>query len=170
MAAAPIVVLLWLAASPSAGWDTLAHLAATVLPSTIASTLMLAAVVLAVVLVVGVGSGWLVAAYDFPGRRWLAWALVLPLSMPAFVLAYAYTDFFDTSGPFQSWLRGITGWAVREYWFPDIRSLPGAGFVLGLALIPTSTCWRAMPLPSAAPRLPRRRAHWECTGASPGGG
>ncbi|GAA4405140.1 ABC transporter permease [Quisquiliibacterium transsilvanicum] len=136
MAAAPIVVLLWLAASPSAGWDTLAHLAATVLPSTIASTLMLAAVVLAVVLVVGVGSGWLVAAYDFPGRRWLAWALVLPLSMPAFVLAYAYTDFFDTSGPFQSWLRGITGWAVREYWFPDIRSLPGAGFVLGLALYP----------------------------------
>ncbi len=136
MTAAPILLLLWLAASPGAGWETLAHLASTVLPSTILATVQLGVVVLVVVLLAGVWCGWLVAAYEFPGRRWLAWALVLPLSMPAFVLAYAYTDFLDTSGPFQSWLRDLTGWAVREYWFPDIRSLPGAGVVLGLALYP----------------------------------
>jgi iron(III) transport system permease protein len=136
MTAAPIVVLLWLALSPEGGWDTLSHLAVTVLPSTLLYSVLLAAIVLAVVLVTGVGCGWLVAAYDFPGRRWLAWALVLPLAMPAFVMAYAYTDFLDTSGPLQSWLRAATGWQVREYWFPDVRSLPGAGIFLGLALYP----------------------------------
>ena len=136
MTAAPIVVLFWLAGSPQGGWETLTHLALTVLPSALVNSLLLALIVLAVVLLVGVGCGWLVAAYDFPGRGWLAWALVLPLSMPAFVMAYAYTDFLDTSGPLQSWLRASTGWAVREYWFPDVRSLPGAGLFLGLALYP----------------------------------
>ena len=136
MTAAPILVLLALAASPAGGWDTLSHLAGTVLPATLLNSLLLSAVVLAVVLVAGVGTGWLVAAYEFPGRGWLAWALVLPLSMPAFVLAYAYTDFLDTSGPLQGWIRAQTGWAVRQYWFPDVRSLPGAGVFLGLALYP----------------------------------
>lgn len=136
MTAAPVVVLLLLAVTPGGGWETLSHLALTVLPKAIANSVMLAAVVVAVVLVVGVGAGWLVAAYDFPGRQWLAWGLVLPLAMPAFVLAYAYTDFLDTSGPLQTWLREQTGWAVRQYWFPDVRSLPGAGIFLGLALYP----------------------------------
>lgn len=136
MTAAPIVVLLLLSASPAGGWETLSHLALTVLPASLWNSLLLSAAVLAVVLGIGVGAGWLIAAYEFPGRGWLAWALVLPLSMPAFVLAYAYTDFFDTSGPLQAWLRAQTGWAVRQYWFPDVRSLPGAGLFLGLALYP----------------------------------
>ncbi len=172
MTAAPILVLLALAASPAAGWDTLAHLAATVLPSTLLVTVQLAAIVLVVVLVIGVGPGWLVAAYEFPGRRWLAWALVLPLSIPAFVMAYAYTDFFDTSGPFQGWLRELTGWQVRQYWFPDIRSLPGAGLVLGVALYPyvymmarNAFAERSPSLAEAARSLglPRRLAWWRVT-------
>ena len=136
MTAAPIVVLLFIAGSPAGGWETVIHLTLTVLPAAVLNSALLAVIVLAVVLVLGVGSGWLVAAYDFPGRGLLAWALVLPLAMPAFVLAYAYTDFFDTSGPFQAWLRASTGWTVRGYWFPEIRSLPGAGLMLGLALYP----------------------------------
>lgn len=136
MTAAPILVLLWIALSQQGGADTLTHLLGTVLPGAVLTSVALVAVVLAVVLLLGVGSGWLVAAYEFPGRRWFSWALVLPLSMPAFVLAYAYTDFLDTAGPLQSALRAATGWAVREYWFPDIRSLPGAGLCLGLALYP----------------------------------
>jgi iron(III) transport system permease protein len=136
MTAAPILVLFWMAASPAGGWETLGHLAGTVLPRAVLTSAALVAVVLAVVLLLGVGTGWLVAAYDFPGRDWFSWALVLPLSMPAFVLAYAYTDFLDTSGPLQTALREATGWAVRGYWFPDIRSLPGAGLCLGLALYP----------------------------------
>ncbi|HPU52536.1 MAG TPA: iron ABC transporter permease [Burkholderiaceae bacterium] len=136
MTAAPILVLVGMAMSPDGGWDTLSHLASTVLPRAMLTSAALVAVVLAVVLLLGVGAGWLVAAYDFPGRAWLSWALVLPLSMPAFVLAYAYTDFLDTSGPLQTALRAFTGWSVRGYWFPDIRSLPGAGVCLGLALYP----------------------------------
>ncbi len=137
--AAPIVALALIAL----GGDTnpavdsgIAHLVQTVLPRYALTTFALALVVLTTALLVGVSSAWLVAAYEFPGRGWLAWALVLPLAMPAFVMAYAYTDFFDTSGPFQGWLRGVTGWRIGEYWFPDIRSIPGAGLFLGLALYP----------------------------------
>lgn len=136
MTAAPILVLLVLAASPGGGWANLQHLAATVLPGALLSSVLLSLVVLAVVLLIGIGCGWLVAAYEFPGRSVLAWALVLPLAMPAFVLAYGYTDFLDTSGPLQTWIRETTGWRVRGYWFPDVRSLPGAGIFLGLALYP----------------------------------
>jgi iron(III) transport system permease protein len=136
MTAAPIVVLIALAFSSHGGWETLEHLMLTVLPAALLSSVGLAVIVLTVVLVLGVGCGWLIAAYDFPGSRWLAWALVLPLSMPAFVMAYAYTDFLDTSGPLQAWIRQISGWQVGEYFFPDIRSLPGAGIFLGLALYP----------------------------------
>jgi iron(III) transport system permease protein len=83
-----------------------------------------------------VGAGWLVAAYEFPGRRVLEVGMILPLAMPAFVLAYAYTDFLDTSGPLQGWLRAVTGWSIGEYWFPPVRSLTGAALFLSLALYP----------------------------------
>lgn len=136
MTAAPILALVGLSASPRGGIDTLVHLASTVLPGALAGSIALAVLVALFVLVVGVGTGWLVAAYDFPGRDTLAWALVLPLAMPAFVLAYAYTDGLDASGPLQGGLRALTGWEVGDYWFPDVRSLPGAGLCLGLALYP----------------------------------
>lgn len=137
--AAPVIALILIAlglgASPGAD-QGLAHLLETVLPRYVLSTVALSFVVLATALVLGVSAAWLVAAYEFPGRSWFAWALVLPLAMPAFVMAYAYTDFFDTSGAFQSWLRLIAGWRVGDYWFPEIRSIPGAGIFLGLALYP----------------------------------
>jgi len=136
MTAAPVLVLLLLALTPQGGADTLMHLMGTVMPRALLGSLLLASMVAVFVLIVGVGTGWLVAAYDFPGRDTLAWALMLPLAMPAFVMAYAYTDFLDTSGPLQTWLRSVTGWSVRGYWFPDIRSLPGAALCLGLALYP----------------------------------
>ena len=133
--AAPVLAVLWQAIA-GAGSSTLGELASTVLPRMALTTVALALVVLAVVLPVGVGAAWLVAAFDFPGRRILSALLVLPLAMPAFVMAFAYTDFFDTSGPFQRALREATGWQVREYWFPDVRSLPFGGLFLGLALYP----------------------------------
>jgi len=138
--AAPIVALVWLAIVPApAGLDeggALAHLFGTVLPRYTLTTAKLAATVLAVVLLVGVSTGWLVAAYDFPGRRALAWMLVLPLATPAFVMAYAYTDFLASFGPLQAGLRRLTGWEVGDYWFPEIHSWPAAGVFLGLALYP----------------------------------
>ena len=88
------------------------------------------------VLSTGVITAWLVSAYRFPGRRILEWALILPLAMPAYVMAYAYTDWLQFTGPVQTWLREITGWGAREYWFPEIRSIWGAAAILSFALYP----------------------------------
>jgi len=134
---APVVALLWLALSPTdVDADALAHLFGTVLPRYTLVTAHLAAVVVAIVVTIGVSTGWLIAAYDFPGRAWFGWLLVLPLSTPAFVMAYAYTDFLSAWGPLQSGLRALTGKEVGDYWFPDIYSPNGAGLFLGLALYP----------------------------------
>lgn len=78
------------------------------------------------VLVLGVSTGWLVAACNFPGRRWLEWGLLMPLAAPAYLLAYTYTNLLDYYGPVQSWLRFLFHWQeVTDYWFPNIRSLGG---------------------------------------------
>ena len=115
---------------------TWSHLALTVLPRYAGTTLLLTVSVVAVVIAVGVGAAWLIAALEFPGRRLLAWLLVLPMAMPAFVMAYAYTDFLGPSGLLQSALREFTGWEIGDYWFPDVHSWPMAALCLGLALYP----------------------------------
>ncbi len=112
------------------------HLAETALLSYVLNTGLLAIGVAFGVVSIGVLSAWLVSAYEFPGRRVLEWMLVLPFAMPAFVTAYAYTDWLQFSGPVQTALRHATGWQSREYWFPEIRSLPGAVAVLSFALYP----------------------------------
>ncbi|MCZ8098818.1 MAG: ABC transporter permease subunit [Burkholderiales bacterium] len=132
---APMLALAWVAVQP-AGADSLAHLVSTVLPRYALTSVLLVVQVAIGVLLLGVGAGWLVAAYEFPGRRVLEVGMILPLAMPAFVLAYAYTDFLDTSGPLQGWLREVTGWSIGEYWFPPVRSLTGAALFLSLALYP----------------------------------
>ena len=131
---APIVAVVINVFLPSQ--DTWAHLASTVLPDYIWNTLRLISLVALGVILLGVISAWLVTAYRFPGQRVLEWALVLPLAMPAYVMAYAYTDWLQAAGPVQTLLRDITGWKVRDYWFPEIRSLPGAATMLSFALYP----------------------------------
>lgn len=85
----------------------------------------------------GTGAAWLVARFEFAGRRAFEWLLVLPLAMPAYVMAYAYTDALQYAGPVQSGLRELMQWNARgDYWFPDVRTLPGAATVLTLALYP----------------------------------
>ena len=131
---APIGAVVWNIFLPSE--TTWSHLIATVLPSYIWNTLLLVLMVAVGVILCGAFSAWLVTAYSFPGQRVLEWALVLPLAMPAYVMAYAYTDWLQAAGPVQTALRQITGWQVREYWFPEIRSLPGAAAMLSFALYP----------------------------------
>jgi iron(III) transport system permease protein len=131
---APIVAVVWNVYLPSA--TTWSHLISTVLPEYIVNTFLLAFLVGIGVIFFGVTSAWLVTAYSFPGHRLLEWALVLPLAMPAYVMAYAYTDWLQVAGPVQSAIREFTGWQVREYWFPEIRSLPGAAAMLSFALYP----------------------------------
>ena len=118
------------------GQGTWPHLAATVLPSYVGNTLWLAVLVGAGVVMVGVPAAWMVAMCEFPGRRLFEWALALPLAAPAYVAAYAYTDFLQPAGPAQAALRALTGWQVGAYWFPDIRSLPGAAAMFVVVLYP----------------------------------
>ncbi len=85
----------------------------------------------------GVVSAWLVMAYDFPFRKVLAWALILPLAIPTYLAAYAFGEFFHFTGPVQSAIRTIFGYTTsRDYWFPDIRSVIGAAIVLSAVLYP----------------------------------
>ena len=113
-----------------------AHLWATVLPEYLRNSLLIMVIVGALAAVIGIGCAWLVAVWDFPGKRLFEWALVLPLAMPSYVVAYAYTDFLQFSGPLQTGLRALTGWQARQYWFPEVRSLGGAGLVFALVLYP----------------------------------
>jgi iron(III) transport system permease protein len=113
------------------------HLAANVLPAASRTTLVLLILVAAATTVIGVASAWLVVAFDFPFRRVLSWALVLPLAVPPYLAAYAFGEFFHYSGPIQTLIRSLFGFqTIRDYWFPDIRSTPGAAFVLASVLYP----------------------------------
>lgn len=116
--------------------ETWSHLAATVLGDYIANSLWLCLGVGLGVGTVGVATAWLTAMHDFPGRRVFEWALVLPLAMPAYVLAYVYTDFLQFVGPVQSALREAFGWNYGDYWFPDVRTLPGAMLMFVCVLYP----------------------------------
>lgn len=130
----PIVVVVTHVFVPTGDlWD---HLAATVLPRYVVNTLWLLVGVGVLTLVGGVGTAWLVSLCRFPGRRFFAWALLLPFAMPAYVIAYTYTGLLDFAGPVQTGLRDLFGWARGDYWAPEVRSLPGAIVMLSLVLYP----------------------------------
>lgn len=117
--------------------DIWAHLALYVLPNALTQTALLLAGVALLTSIAGVGCAWLVTAYRFPGRGVAAWLLPLPLAIPTYIVAYIYADLLDAAGPVQSALRVMNGWASpRDYWFPEIRSLPGAVFVMSAVLYP----------------------------------
>jgi iron(III) transport system permease protein len=132
--AVPVVVVVGSIFLP--GGDAWNHLMATVLPQYIRTTLVLLAAVLVGVGVVGVACAWVVTSYEFPGRRIFEWALLLPLAVPAYVMAYAYTDWLQYSGPLQTWIRSVAGWQRGDYWFPEIRSVGGAAAMFICVLYP----------------------------------
>ncbi|MCZ4280541.1 iron ABC transporter permease [Kiloniella laminariae] len=114
-------------------WD---HLVQTVLSDYIINTLFLASGVACLVAIIGGGTAWLVTMCRFPGRALFEWALILPLAVPAYVMAYTYTDFLQASGPLQVLLREVLSLQYGEYWFPDLRSMGGAITMLSLVLYP----------------------------------
>lgn len=116
--------------------DIWRHLASTVLPEYIKNSFWLMIGVGAGVFVIGVGTAWLVTMCRFPGSRWFNWILILPMAVPAYLMAYTYTDFFAFTGPFQTLLRDITGWQFGDYWFPNIRSLGGAILMMSFVFFP----------------------------------
>ncbi|GJD34994.1 ABC transporter permease [Methylobacterium aerolatum] len=130
------VISLGLAAAGGGG-ELWPHLAAYVLPQAIRDTALLLAGVGLLVIGLGTGAAWLVAAFDFPGRRLLEAALLLPLAMPTYVVAYAYLDLMHPLGPLQAGLRGLLGLSSpRDLPLPDLRSLPGCILLLGFVLYP----------------------------------
>ncbi|PHS83935.1 iron ABC transporter permease [Aeromonas dhakensis] len=133
--ALPVLALVFSAFS--ADGDLFSHLADTVLFDYLANTLGLVVGVVLLSLLFGVPTAWLVAMCQVPGRRALQWALMLPMAMPSYIVAYVYTDLLDYSGPLQAGLRQLFGWSSPvDYWFPAIRSLGGAAWVLALVLFP----------------------------------
>ncbi|MBK1733733.1 ABC transporter permease [Halorhodospira abdelmalekii] len=128
---APILVTL-------AGWlspdhEVWQHLVDTLLVEILRNTLILILGVGALVICLGVGLAWLTAVCDFPGRRFFDWALMLPLAMPAYVLAFVVVGFFEYAGPLQSSLRDLFG---GDFQLPSIRSAPGIVLVMGLVFYP----------------------------------
>lgn len=120
--------------SGAAAAQVLREMSSTVLPDYLWTTVRLCGLVALGVVLIGVPAACAVTMFEFPGRRVFEWALLLPLAMPAYVVAYAYTDFLQFSGPFQSAVRAALGAQGRV--FPEVRSLGGAAWVFTFSLYP----------------------------------
>ena len=131
----PLISVVWLAFFPAENiWP---HLFNTVLTGYVLTTVGLLLGVALGTLLIGVSTAWLVTHHEFPGRSIFNWALLLPFAVPAYVIAYVYTDLLEYAGPVQSALRALFGWQLAsDYWFPSIRTLPGAIVMLVLVLYP----------------------------------
>ncbi|MDX1490265.1 MAG: iron ABC transporter permease [Pseudohongiellaceae bacterium] len=130
----PVLTVLSSVFSDSEGvWQ---HLYETVLGDYVLHSLLLMLGVGVTVLFLGIGPAWLVTMTRFPGSRYLEWALVLPLAMPAYIIAYTYTGLLDVGGPVQAWIRDTFSLRFGDYWFPQIRSLGGAITMLAFVLYP----------------------------------
>ena len=134
----PVLAVLgaWLPIGAATGQATaiLREMATTVLPDYLWTTVQLCLMVTVGVAVVGLSTAAAVTLFEFPGRRVFEWALLLPLAMPAYVVAYAYTDFLQFSGPLQNGLRATLGLEGRM--FPEVRNVVGAAWVFTFALYP----------------------------------
>ena len=135
LAVAPLLSLVHIAWQGDA--EVWANFVTYVLKIALFNTVSLLAGVAIITCIAGVGTAWLVTAHDFPGRNALIWLLPLPLAFPTYIVAYVYVDLLDGIGPVQTALRAIFGWhTAAEYWFPSVRTLGGAIFVMGFVLYP----------------------------------
>lgn len=129
---APLAVIFYFLLQPEL--EIWRHLVETLLGELVANTAILAAGVLTGTFVLGVSLAWLTGVCDFPGRKWLSWALLLPMAMPTYVLAFVTLGLFDFTGPLQTALRDW--WPSSRQWFPNVRSAGGVVVVMTLALYP----------------------------------
>lgn len=116
--------------------DVWQHLASTVLPDYIQNSLILMFGVGTGVFILGVGNAWLVTMCRFPGSKQFNWLLILPMAVPAYLMAYTYTDFLAYTGPLQNMIRDLTGWGLGDYYFPDVRSIGGAIILMSFVFFP----------------------------------
>ncbi len=134
LVATPVAVVMASVLVPAG--DVWRHLADTVLTGYVSNTLMLMIGVGVGTLLIGVATAWLVTMCRFPGRGIFEWALLLPLAVPTYAIAFTYGGLFEYAGPVQSALRDAFAWGRGDYWFPDIRSLAGAVLVMTMVLYP----------------------------------
>ncbi|MEE2599819.1 MAG: iron ABC transporter permease, partial [SAR324 cluster bacterium] len=118
---------------PGENWQ---HLKDNVLKEYIGNSILLTCGVGIGTLLIGVSTAWLTTMCSFPGKNLFVWILLLPLAMPAYIVAYTYTGMFDFAGPVQTMIRDWTDWSYRDYYFPQIRSMGGAITMLSLVLYP----------------------------------
>lgn len=116
--------------------EIFSHLMSTVMPTYVFNTVFLVLGTMVLSLTLGLPSAWIMSMCKIPSEKVLQWALVLPLAMPGYIVGYIFTDWFDFAGPIQVQLRTFMDWGATDYWFPDIRTLPGAIIVLSLVLYP----------------------------------
>lgn len=135
LAVLPVIAIALLSFFPTENiWP---HLLETSLPRYLSNTVQLIFGVGISVLITGVSTAYLVSHFEFPCRRYFEWMLLLPLAIPAYVIAYLYTDLLEFAGPVQRLIRGVFGWQLaRDYWFPNVRSMGGAIAMMGLVLYP----------------------------------
>lgn len=134
----PIItlVILSLNSNDNNQTEVWSHLSSTVLSDYVFGSLKLMAGVAITTLMLGIGSAWLVTHYTFLGSRLFNWALLLPLAMPTYITAYSYTGLLDIAGPVQTFIRETFSLGYGDYWFPEIRSMGGAIFVMSFVLYP----------------------------------
>lgn len=132
--AVPVLVILGSLVTPQPQLWT--HLLDTVLADYVINSLVLALGVGLLSAGIGTFTAWTVARYQFVGRTLVQWLLLLPMAIPAYIMAYSYTGLLDFAGPVQSQLRLWFHWSYGDYYFPEIRSLPGAILMLSLVLYP----------------------------------
>lgn len=131
----PVLGIVSQAILPSAGLWT--HLIAHVLPAAFLDTIILLLGVAITSGLLGTSLAWLVTAYEFRGRGMLEWALLLPLAVPTYIIAYSYLDILHPVGSFQSVIRWALGYASpRDFRLPDIRSMTGCVLLLSFVLYP----------------------------------
>ena len=131
----PFIALIFVALGDSEGlW---LHLMNTVFPRYVLNTTILMLGVSLLTLFFGIVTAWITARFNFPGSKILNWALLLPATVPSYIIAYTYTDLLEFAGPIQIFMREAFGWrSARDYWFPEIRSMGGAILVMSSVLYP----------------------------------
>lgn len=131
----PLASIVWIALTPTS--DVWGHLLETVLPRSLWTTVLLMLGVGLTTAATGIGTAWLTTMCRFPGHKLMDWFLLIPLAVPTYIIAFAYVEVLDYTGPVQSAIRALFGFKTsRDYWFPEIRSLGGAIFVMGSVLYP----------------------------------
>ena len=130
----PILTVVFSIFTPAG--EVWSHLANTVLDDYVLNSLIIISGVSFGVIALGVSSAWLITMTDFTGRKVFEWASILPFAIPAYLMAYIYTDFLDIAGPLQTMIRNLFGLNLGEYWFPNIRSIEGAIIIMSLAFYP----------------------------------